>query len=79
MWLAAFGSILLYVPLFLFSRGNLVFREDRNEKIHWEWHFPAQQFQTSPPQTDGAPRDEELEGDLAEQQALRSQAWKMLM
>lgn len=79
IWLAGFGSILLYVPLFLFSRGNLVCREDRDDKTRWEWHFPALQFQTSYSQNGSAPHDEELEEDLVEQQALRSQAWRMLM
>ncbi|KAF8598556.1 hypothetical protein BDV93DRAFT_561262 [Ceratobasidium sp. AG-I] len=72
IWLAGFGSILLYVPLFLFSRGNLVFREGSNNKIHWDWYFPAQPLRASS-------SDEELQVDLDGQQALRSQAWKLLL
>ncbi|KAF8598559.1 hypothetical protein BDV93DRAFT_508845 [Ceratobasidium sp. AG-I] len=71
VWLAGFGSILLYVPLFLFSRGNLVFREEASGRMRWEWHSGLPSAQNNE-----ASQDKQAE---AEQKALRSQAWKMLV
>ena len=71
--------MIIYVPLFLFSRGNIVFREDNDNRVHWEWHFPAQPLQTSSDQNSKAEDNEGLQVDLDEQQALRSQAWKLLL
>lgn len=68
------------MPLFLFSRGNLVFRESSGGKVHWEWHFPAGDLSRPRAPVNyedpfGVVRSEEAD----EQQELRSMAWRMLL
>jgi hypothetical protein len=78
LWLCGFGNIFLYVPLFFFSRGNLVFREGNNGKTHWDWHSTTEALDV--PACDG---NESVLGSIREstleQQELRSQAWNMLL
>jgi hypothetical protein len=79
VWICGFGNIALYGPLFLFSRGNLVFRA-RDGKVHWEWHFPACALSRAPTPTNSHDSlGVNAHDDILEQQALRSQAWTMLL
>ncbi|KAB5596250.1 hypothetical protein CTheo_235 [Ceratobasidium theobromae] len=41
LWVCGFGNVLIYIPLYLFSRGNLDLEGGGDGRIRWKWYRRA--------------------------------------
>lgn len=46
LWIAGFGNLLVYIPLYLLLRGNIVLGNDGFRSHTWHWTPPARQIST---------------------------------